>query len=452
MRALRARPTFYLLMIVLALGLGATRARARSDEDGALEQLLIEKGFVTEEELEEARSQAAEQAEPAPAPAPEPEPEPEKKVTVSAGTKGIQVASPDGNFVLGLGGRLQIDAGGFFGETTPQGNGGELRRGRIVTSGSVYQDWEYKFEVNFGPSGSAVVTDATLGYVGFAPLEITVGHQKVPFSQQSMTSSNWQVFQERALPDAFIETTEEGRRRLGAVVGSSGAHWNVAAGMFGEGVTHAGSFDDDWGSAGRVVLAPIAEKTRLVTVGGAVYYRKFQDPATTLAFATRPEANLGTRLVNTGFLATAVDSLLYNAESAVVWGPVHAQGEYTAGNVDRFADTRVCFDGWYAEAGWFLTGESRNYDLASAQFKRITPKRKLGAWEIAARYSKIDLQDGNVLGGRESNVTVALNWWVNEVVMFRLNYVRGDVAPNAASLGGFDETLNAITGRAQIVF
>jgi phosphate-selective porin OprO/OprP len=136
----------------------------------------------------------------------------------------------------------------------------------------------------------------------------------------------------------------------------------------------------------------------------------------------------------------------------VVWGPFHAQGEYTGGAVDRFAAARVHFDGWYAQAGWFLTGESRNYDLSVAQYKRIKPKRKLGAWEIAARYSRIDLQDADVFGGRESNVTVALNWWVNPVVLFRLNYVRGDLSPNAAVRGGFPETLNALMGRAQVVF
>jgi phosphate-selective porin OprO/OprP len=106
------------------------------------------------------------------------------------------------------------------------------------------------------------------------------------------------------------------------------------------------------------------------------------------------------------------------------------------------------------QGGFFITGESRNYDPKSGKYKRIMPTRKYwGAWEIAARYSKLDLQDRDVLGGREGDVTVALNWWANAMVMLRFNYVYADLSPNSAqTLQGVPEQAHVFSGRAQIVF
>jgi phosphate-selective porin OprO/OprP len=129
----------------------------------------------------------------------------------------------------------------------------------------------------------------------------------------------------------------------------------------------------------------------------------------------------------------------------------------------------VNFNGWYVQGGWFITGESRNFDTSIAQFKRITPKHKYGAWEVALRYSAIDLQTKDILGGEEQNVTVALNWWVNANVMFRFNYVRAMMDPTTAYMpqipnqlpppttvpapgGGLDQSINAFMGRVQVVF
>jgi phosphate-selective porin OprO/OprP len=155
---------------------------------------------------------------------------------------------------------------------------------------------------------------------------------------------------------------------------------------------------------------------------------------------------------------------MWNIESSFVWNAFHAQAEYTGASVDRVTLPNVTFNGWYVRAGWFITGESRNYDTKSAQFKRITPKHRYGAWEVALRYSAIDLQTKDILGGEQDDVTVGLNWWVNANVMFRFNYVRAMMDPTAIQLAsnpppaaqppgaGTVQSLNAFMGRVQIVF
>jgi phosphate-selective porin OprO/OprP len=57
-----------------------------------------------------------------------------------------------------------------------------------------------------------------------------------------------------------------------------------------------------------------------------------------------------------------------------------------------------------------------------------------GAWEIAARYSHIDLDDGvndlaggGIRGGVGTIYTLALNWYPNALVRISANYVHADI-------------------------
>ena len=140
-------------------------------------------------------------------------------------------------------------------------------------------------------------------------------------------------------------------------------------------------------------------------------------------------------------------------------GRLAAQGEYTGVSVRRRGDSDLSFGGWYVQAGYFLTGEQRNYDRQSGKYKRITPKAMvgdggIGAWEIAARYSEMDLSSKDVRGGKERNVTLGLNWWLNRSLMLRFNYVYANPDPTSDEIvvGGRDEKINIFEGRAQVVF
>ena len=376
-------------------------------------------------------------------------------VEIKASHKGLVIKTRDDKFKFAFGGRLQFDAGLFIQDKTQLGDGTELRRGRIKSYGTLWSDWDYKLEVNFDPDLGVPVTDGWLRYNGYKVLTVTVGHQKVPFSQSSMTSSNWQVFQERALSDAFIDNEEQGRRRMGVVLASHGDIWSYSGGLFSGGLDDSNGDDEDFGTGHRFVFAPIAEKTRVAAMGGSVIYREFNG-ASDLRLRARPESHLaGARLVDTGILATSQEIIMYNFEATGVAGRFHGQAEYTAAHVRRDGSQKdLDFYGFYVQAGVFLTGESRNYDQKSGKYKRVMPKRNsIGAWELAARFSQIDLSSRDLRGGVQRNVTVGLNWWANANVMFRLNYVYGNANPNSrVTLAGRDEKVHAFTARAQVVF
>lgn len=435
--------------------------------------ILRAKGDISDEQYEEMLTKARKEESTSPekkALAQAAETEPKTKVTTNY--NGLSVTSPDGRFKFNVGGRIQADWSVFDQDITPLGDGMELRRARLKAKGTMYKDFEFKLEVNFDPDGNVTVTDGWLAYKGFKPLGLplvlTAGHQKVPFSQQSMTSSNWQVFQERAMQDGFIDNRAMGRRRLGFVARSYGERWMASAGVFGEGIDYPGDQNESFGTAGRLLFYPFIQERKLLTVGGAVYYRNWRrqdEKGEDLRFASRPEAHIaGAKLVDTGWMAPIDDAIMYNVEISGVLGSFHTQGEYTGSSVRRVGEETLSFGGWYVQAGYFLTGENRAYDRKTGKYKRVVPhsivgEGGFGAWEVAARYSEMDLISGNIAGGKERNVTLGVNWWMNRSLMIRLNYVYANPDPTTSTStdpgfrgGGQDQNINIVEGRFQVVF
>jgi phosphate-selective porin OprO/OprP len=360
---------------------------------------------------------------------------PDVKVTTPG---GIRVETSDGNFSAVLGGRLFVDQAFYDEDKTRMGDGAEIRSARIEIGGTLYKDWFYKIQADFGAgvgSGSAVFKDAYIGYQGIAPFEFTVGNQLEPISLDALTSGKYLTFMEPALP---VQSLPD--RRLGAKVSARGSNWTAAAGLFSSNVDTtandpAGEGDSGWDVGGRVTFAPLFNDTQLVHLGFAVNDRNPNSEI--LRYRARPESHVtAARFIDTGAagITNANNAVIYQPELALVFGSFHMQGEYQWLNVERGnGSPTLNFHGWYAQAGWFLTGEVRRYLIRdtpdSATFGRVRPRNNLGdggfgAFEIAARYSGLDLSDRDVRGGTERNITLGLNWYVNPYMRFMFNYIR----------------------------
>ena len=92
------------------------------------------------------------------------------------------------------------------------------------------------------------------------------------------------------------------------------------------------------------------------------------------------------------------------------------------------------FWGYYSLLSYFLTGESRKYNPGLGIFTGVEPQPTFnpleghwGAWELALRHSYVDLNDGNVEGGRESNITTGLNWVHQPQFQLDFNYIHAPV-------------------------
>jgi len=109
----------------------------------------------------------------------------------------------------------------------------------------------------------------------------------------------------------------------------------------------------------------------------------------------------------------------------------------------------VVFDGWYLQGSWFINGGQRNYDSKEGSFDRVKPQGDYGDWEIAARYSTLDLEEEPITGGEEKNWTLGLNWYVDEHTRLMTNYVTAQADPNRS---GDSESLKAWMFRFQFAW
>jgi phosphate-selective porin OprO/OprP len=174
----------------------------------------------------------------------------------------------------------------------------------------------------------------------------------------------------------------------------------------------------------------------------------------TLRFRDRPELRVdSTRLIDTGPI-DAHRAHNIGLELAGNWRNFYLQGEHFWYGIDRRGSglDDPSFDAFYVQAGWFLTGESRRYNMATGSFQMPRPFVPVawpwgyGAWEIALRYSNTDLDfhagdrgtlagPDAVRGGVQDIWTVGLNWYLNANLRMSLNYYHVDVDRlNPASL------------------
>ena len=118
------------------------------------------------------------------------------------------------------------------------------------------------------------------------------------------------------------------------------------------------------------------------------------------------------------------------------------QGEYAWVDVNRNSDKPTAkFNAYYAFASWFVTGEKRPYNSEEGEAAgRIIPiNKKLGAFEVAARVSFLNLNDDDssvIMGGKGQNVTLAANWYPYANLKFSVNYHHGQQRRQYATGGG----------------
>jgi phosphate-selective porin OprO/OprP len=333
---------------------------------------------------------------------------------------------------LYFGGRIMADYA-FYADDTglDMGDGQEFRRARLFAKGQ-FGDWHFKGQYDFA-GNKATLKDAYIKYKGFNNITISGGQFYEEFSMEAPSSSKYITFMERAMVINALSPF----RHIGLGINGYGDYWTGAVGVFGG--TAAGSktgIDSSFDVSGRVTVAPLHEKGRVLHLGGSVSYR-VPDSNRELRIRARPESHVTHfRLVDTGTISNVDNFINYGLEGAAVYGPVSVQGEYIRTNVNfvNGAANEPTFDGFYAYASWFVTGESRPYSSKTGRFGRIHPKQNFqlgadgwGAWEIAARFSQLDLEDAGFAGGKEQNITVGLNWYPHPHVRFMFNWVHASV-------------------------
>lgn len=295
---------------------------------------------------------------------------------------------------------------------------------------------ELKTEVDFSPEEGNALTDAYLGlrelpWIG----TLRFGHQKNPFSLENAMSRKYMVFMERSL----IEFLAPSLRDVGLLAFDTALEerlrWSLAGFRSTAPNGRAWEEPDSYLLTGRLTGLPWwRDEGRSLLHVGLSYSHEFS-PDTTRVIQP-PESFLAAALVDTGTI-TSVDGVdRIGGELAWVRGPFSIQAESIGALVHRDVGSTLHFWGAYVMVSWFVTGEHRDYDRSGAVFDVVRPKRDFAPWrsrrdwgavQLAARYSHVDLDDGEVRGGIEDDVALAANWFLRAWLRISANYVYGHV-------------------------
>lgn len=406
--------------------------------------------------------------------------------TVSIAGGKPTIASSDGAFSATVHAVMQLDAAWYNQDSglpastigRDLNSGTNFRRARLGVDGKAFKAFDYSVLLDFGGSGAdgaGQLQELYLQY-NYAPFKVRVGAFAPNLGLEDAASTNGSLFPERPSAAEAARSLAGADRRIALQAQAVGERWLISGAVTGAKAGDGATFDEQLGYVGRVAFVPFKGQGWLTHVG--VNASRVAQPAQTavagaypITVEDRPELRVdGTRLVSTG----AIDSSgarHYGLELAAQKKNLLIQGEYFDIALDRrnraanVSDPKV--SGWYVEGGWVLTGEARKYNSATFAFDApaianpFDPKAgKWGAWELAARYSVLDLSHheyaavaaDRVRGGVQEIATVGLNWFPNSVTKFSLDYLDVDVDRRDASGVQVGQSYKAVNLRSQYAF
>ncbi len=358
-----------------------------------------------------------------------------------------------------------------------------FRRIRPSWDGTAWEVMEWNVELALEQVQQSLINLDEV-WVGITKLPVIgtvrIGHMKVPqgFEGDMVSSSRAMTFLERAAyTDAFYQNFASG-----VWLGNNflDQHVTYAAMAYRQdnalrGNNGADFGDGDYGVSGRLTALPIYENEgrELLHLGVSGSWRKAEKPDAAagsglqgginpgqIRFRARPElrdaiGDFGTsplpgnsvRWVDTGALR-ADSATVLGTEFFAVLGPLSFQAEYAwawANNTVVGGRNRgdLGFDGGYVQVSYFLTGENRIYDRRLGRLGSTyiaTPYTPFfatsgegggflfgrGAWEVAARYSHLNLDSGVVQGGIMDGIEVGLNWYLNTNLKIQFEYLHNN--------------------------
>lgn len=145
-----------------------------------------------------------------------------------------------------------------------------------------------------------------------------------------------------------------------------------------------------------------------------------------LHYRAAPEFNQSPVFVDTGPLE-AESAVTYDLELSWRRGPWWVAAELLRSGVESPQLGNPVFTGYHVSGSWVLTREMRPYNRRSGTLGPVPVSRSVyqggpGAWEVTARYSRLDLSDGQVDGGEMDIVSLGLNWFLTPTFAVNFNY------------------------------
>jgi phosphate-selective porin OprO/OprP len=387
---------------------------------------------------------------------------------------GLQFGSQDDPYWFKVNGALMLDERLFFGKK--QGNlhsGAYIKKFDVDLSGGLGKDLSFTTGVGFKAHHSKVeVNDAYITYSGFKWLgenfNVSVGKVNPSFCLESTSSSKWTPFLERSIATTAF-SPDPG---LGISVSKWQKDYSISVTLTqpkptdktndenGKEVKHSDRLQLNT----RLTKAHFFGDHKFLQLGFSGHIK--DDGHNGIKFSTGPEAN--SRHSTDTLLNTTVNNKNIKAKNHYTIGlellgqdgPLSGQAEGLLTKVKRDKSQlsynnpnqpgqNLTFKGYYANINYVLTGESRIFKECLGILGQVIPNKESGAWEVSGRYSFLNLNDKDVVGGTDHSIGAAVTWYANKNIAVTGEYLKHHLKRNGtlAKLN-FD----SVGARLQFVF
>lgn len=348
-------------------------------------------------------------------------------------------------------GRILIDAGYLHSNNDHLTSGLAIPDARLGVKAS-YGAYKAKVDVGFAYgklSLKDIFVERSFGQKNLLRLGYFV-HQ---FGLQSCTSSSMKIsMEEPESNEAFFNS-----RLIGAMYMHSQEKFfgtlsfHVENEAIKKNTSETGK--QGYGMMSRLVFRPFTEDGRIFHIGvsGA-----FETPR----YNSNPEYNHKTFVLKTNFPsriskvtaqeASIVDAKMlykFTPEICAAYKRFGIESQYFYVHVQRNNQPSFKANGAYVLLRGVIIGKDYKYSAWDAGIATPQP----GTFEAVAGYNYTDLSDkrAGILGGRQNDASITLNYYINKYMIWRLHYSFTYVNNRS----GFENTtLNAIQTRFQIIF
>jgi phosphate-selective porin OprO/OprP len=400
---------------------------------------------------------------------------------------GFGWETEDGQFSFRIRGMTQLD-GRVYGQSglAAANNGFYNPRTRFYFEGHFTEPIHYEFSFQ-NTFDTVALLDAYIN-VSYDPrFQVRLGRYKTPFTYEWYRIHIWDTL---APERSLYATNYEGQRRFGVM--GLGTLWDnrveYAVGTFDSQRNSYQPFNNRQDVMAFLNLKPFYNEEegfllRDLHVGGSVdagNENQLPVPAVLRTNAAPSgnafDSNTGGNAANLPFLAFNPGVLerggraLWELHTAYYYGGLSLLGAFQSGHESYArgvtgARNRIPVDGWFAQAGYLLTGETiRDRTLIDPlrPFNLGQGCRGPGAWEVTARYSELRLSprifdaglaDPTLWSNDARLVDVGLNWYLNKFVKVYWDWEHAMFGSPVFSTPGRSRTSNDLFWvRTQVYF
>ncbi len=415
----------------------------------------------------------------------------------SAGWKdGFFLQSPDKSYVLRITGQIQTDYRAFL-NSTDHTDVDEflLRRARLGIEATLLEYYEFRLLPDFaGNSGSTLITDAYMNVHYCDELQVEVGKFKQPLSYEQLIQDRYVPTMERSMIDQLVPARDVGamihgrnlcggRVDFGVAVSNGEINGNAEPSLSNSTIPH-----DNKHMNARIAIRPFGgpdgcdffRRLEFGISGGwgvedeAINSTDLSTPQVLKTPATVEWFSYKSGILAEGLRTRLSPELVYYYQS-LGFAAQYYHEEQKIAPTAALPTQNVYTDGFYVMGTYLLTGEQR-FDYTQqidpiSPFNPHCPVCSPGAWELAFRISRLDMDKGVLAGGATTlaapgvwssgatETTFGFNWYLNKWVRTQLNWEHAwfddPVAPLAAAVSKANPAYqhqDTLYARAQIIF